>query len=370
MKVLHVQKAKGIGGSERHLLAALPALARRGIDVRMVVLTTGDGGRFVAELEEKGITTDVLPAGPEVNPIAIGQLVAAIRRHRPNVVHTHLVHGDVHGLVAARLAGVAGVSTVHDVPAFYRRQPYRSVGRLMGRLARRRIAISDFVAAFLRELGLAPRERIEVIPYGIDAAAWALAADAGAGIRSELGIADRTVVGIASRLVPGKGHDTMLDAFARACARAEGLHLVVAGDGPLRPQLEATAARTCAPGTVTFLGFVDDVPRLMAACDVIVVPTSPTLGEGFGLAALEAMAAGRAVVASDVAALPEVVLDGVAGLVVRPDAPNELAGALVTLAGDAARRAAMGAAGAERARTVFGLDPMVSRTVAVYEAVA
>ena len=119
-----------------------------------------------------------------------------------------------------------------------------------------------------------------------------------------------------------------------------------------------------------FLGQLDDVRRFMAACDVLLFPTLPGLGEGFGLAALEAMAAGVPVVATRVGPLPEVVKDGVTGSVVAPS-PRAVADALSALALDAGTRRAMGLAGRERAATVYGLDEMVDRTVTVYrEAIA
>ena len=169
VRVLHIQRVKGIGGSERHLLTLLPALARRGVDVKMCVLEMDGGERFVDALRRANIDVTTRKAGFDANPALLPGLVSDIRSYRPDVVHTHLVHADVHGLLAARAARVATVSSVHGTPAFYRREPYRSAGRLAGRLANRRIAISEHVATFLRAMRLAPPDRIRVVYYGIDA---------------------------------------------------------------------------------------------------------------------------------------------------------------------------------------------------------
>ncbi len=119
-------------------------------------------------------------------------------------------------------------------------------------------------------------------------------------------------------------------------------------------------------GDVRFLGFVADIRSFMGACDVIVFPSQPEFGEGFGLAALEAMAAERAVVASAVSSLPEVVgSDG--GMLFDPGAPAELAEALVELALDQDRRERLGAQAHARARRAFSLEAMVERTLSVYE---
>jgi glycosyltransferase involved in cell wall biosynthesis len=370
MRVLHLQKASGVAGSERHLLALLPALAAQGIDVRMGVLAADNGFSFVRCLDRLGIPTSVVPAGPRWNPRLLRWLVGETRRFSPSVVHTHLVHADLYGQPAARICGVPGVSTMHGPSAFYRREPYRSLRRVAGHLASRTIVISEHLGRFAAELGLARPGRIEVIHYGVDPEPWALPAEARRRARLATGLSeDELAVGIAARLIPGKGHDVLLEAVRQTAAVVPRLRLLVAGDGPLRAELEDAARTTCPPGTVRFLGYVTDMPAFMSSCDVVVVPTSPELGEGFGLAALEAMAAGRPVVASRVASLPEIVLDGETGLLFPPGSAAGLAQALVTLA-DPVLRDRLGAAGAARARTRFDLGEMVSRTVAVYKSVA
>jgi glycosyltransferase involved in cell wall biosynthesis len=370
MRVLHVQKVKGIGGSERHLLALLPALADRGIEVRMCVLAEGAAERFMGPLRDTGIPVTAIPAGPDVNPRLVARLVREIRSSGPDVVHTHLIHADVHGQTAARIAGVPAVSSMHSTNTFYRRRPVKTVARLAGRMARRTIAISDHVRSFLVQQGLARGEDIRVIPYGIDPARWELARPQREAARARLGIRPgQVVIGVASRLVPFKGHDFLIDAVGRAEPRARGLRLLVAGDGTLREELEERARRRVSPGVVGFLGHVSDVESFMNACDILAFPTVPGIGEGFGLAALEGMAAGRPVVASAVYSLPEIVVNGETGYLVPPWGIEELASALVRLASDAKLRSRLGARARDRAATAFSLEAMVERTTAVYREV-
>jgi glycosyltransferase involved in cell wall biosynthesis len=366
VKVLHVQKVAGIGGSERHLLSLLPCLAEAGLEVRMLVAATGEADRFVEALAARNVPHRSVAAGPHLNPALVAALAREVRSFRPDVVHTHLVHADIHGQLAMVAGGAPRVSSLHSTPAFYRREPFHSGARLAAHRAAGLIAISEHVRRFVLELRLAPPERVHVVHYGIDASSWPLGEPERTRARERLGIrSGETAVGIAARLIPGKGHSLLFEALSRARRTAPRLRLLVAGDGPLRAQLEREAERL-PPGAVTFLGFVADIRGFMNACDVIAFPTEPALGEGFGLAALEAMASGRPVVASAVASLPEVVAHGDTGFLAAPGAVDELAAGMAALATDPELRRQLGARGYERARSVFSLERMVEGTLAVY----
>jgi glycogen(starch) synthase len=236
-----------------------------------------------------------------------------------------------------------------------------------GRLARRSIAISEAVRRAVESLAIPRRGSVRVVPYGIDAEGRRLSPDARAAARAKLDLRDDDVaVTVAARLIVGKGHDVVLDAALAALGEAPTLKLLIAGDGPERGALEARA-RSLPQGVTRFLGYVEDTRDLIGASDVVAFPTLPSLGEGFGLAALEAMAAGVPVVASDTGALPEVVADGRTGIVVPAGSSPALAAALVRLTRDPSERERLGAAGLQRARSDFSLAAMADRTIAVYE---
>lgn len=370
MRVLHIQKVAGIGGSERHLLSLLPRLASAGVDVRMLVLATADADAFTTALTANRIDHCVVPAGPDVSPRVVRAISREIRTFQPDLVHTHLIHADTHGQLAARLAGVPGISSLHSAHRFYARQPYRTPAWMAGRFARRTIAISDHVARYATSVGIAVRDRIRVVPYGIQADDWAMSPEAREQARSAYGVADGEVaVGIAARLIPHKGHSLLFQAVDRLAATLPNLKVLVAGDGPLRESLHTEAAHF-RPGVVRFLGFVDDMRAFMNACDVLAFLTMPELNEGFGLAALEGMAAGCPVVVTRVGPLPEVVTDGDAGMVVDPRSAEELSHTLERLAIDTALRQRLGAGGRRRARDTFSLDAMVKGTLSVYAELA
>jgi glycosyltransferase involved in cell wall biosynthesis len=369
MRVLHVSKTNGIGGSERHLLSLLPALSRAGTEVKMCVAGTGNYELFVQPLRALGIETSVLRAGPDFNPLLYGGLLKQVREFQPDIVHTHLIHADVHGQFAARTLRVPSVWSMHGAYDFYRRIPVRAVSSLAGHSAARTIAISHYVANFLEELRLARPSAIRVIHYGLDTSGWKPDDTRRAEARRRLGLGDGDVaLGVASRLVADKGHAFLIDAFRAASHEVPDLRLLIAGAGPLRPELERQA-RGLPEGSVRFLGFLEDVRPFLDACDIFAFPTLPGFGEGFGLAALEAMAAGLPIIATRTGPLPELVADGVNGLLVSPGAVDELATAITSLAGDRSLRERLGAGGGERARTNFSLSRMVDQTMQVYDEV-
>ena len=302
MRVLHVQKVKGIGGAERHLLSLLPGLAANGVEVGIVVIASDEADGFVEAMRSNGVPVHTVDAPKtSLSPGLARRLSREIRSFRPDVVHTHLIHADLHGQLAAWRRGVPSVSSVHSVHDFYGREPYRSAARLAGRLAARTIAISRFAGEFLLANRIVGRARLRVVHYGIDPSGWTVADQTRDEARRNFGLPlEGVVVGVAARLIEGKGH---VDAIRAMKVVRGGVTLAIAGEGP-----EGQALRRMADELggdhVRFLGFVSDVPRFMDAVDVVCFPTRPSLGEGFGLAALEAMAAGRPVIASRVASFP------------------------------------------------------------------
>jgi glycosyltransferase involved in cell wall biosynthesis len=370
VRVLHIQKVRGIGGSEKHLIGLLPAIAARGVDVRMCILGRHRSSRFAEALEKGGIETVSVSAGPHVNPLLPGVLLAAMGDYRPDIVHTHLIHADIYGQLAARLRGHAGVCSVHGTQSFFGKEPYRGAVRLARRSARRVIAISEHVQRFMHELDLVPDSSVRVVPYGIDASDWLLPREQWGMARSDFGIGPRDVVaGVASRMIPGKGHEFLFDALVEARGRVPDLRLLVAGEGPLRARLEGLARHNLPDGVVRFLGFVADMRAFLNACDFLVFPTMPQLSEGFGLTAIEAMAAARPVVATKVGALPEIVLDGQTGFVVSSSSVSELAERMEQLVESDSMRAGLGGEARERVRKMYSLERMVDGTLSVYEEV-
>jgi glycosyltransferase involved in cell wall biosynthesis len=360
MKVLHVHKVTGVGGSERHLLTLLPALRERGVDATFLGLDVAgtDAPRFYRELDAPALH---VPCGPDVSPRLARDVLRAVRAQRPDLVHTHLVHADVYGATASALAGVPLVSTRHNDDR-YLLGPFRYVDRLFARRARRLIAISDAVRRFLVSIGH-PARKIETIHYGLDepprepSEVTPEAAGVPAGVPLVLAV---------GRLAAQKDHPTLLRAFALARERNPDAVLAILGIGPLERETRALAAGLGLERALFMPGRLEIRDWLERAS----VFAHSSRWEGFGIVLLEAMLAGLPVAATRVSAVPEVVADGETGVLVEPGDAHGLGGALDALLSDQARARAYGEAGRARARERFSVARMADRTVEVYERAA
>jgi len=346
VKILHVHRIGGIGGSERHLLTLLPALAAHGVNVRFLGLD--DMARAPDPFYETLTVPYVrVPAPRDIDP----RLALRVRRETRNwdLVHTHLVHADVYGALGAKRL----VSTKHNDDPF-RAGAFRFVERALARRAAKVIAITDALARFQVERVGLPADKVEVIHYGLDdlPAAW------GSNPADDIPPDARVLLAIC-RLEPQKGLDSAVRALPDIRARHPTAELVVLGEGPQRSELEQLASRLQVP--VHLLGRVPDVAAWLRRADLLV---HPARWEGFGLALLEAMLASKPVVATNVSSIPEIVVDGQTGLLVAPDDEAALATAVTRLLDDPGN---YGEQGRRRAQSQFSVARMAERTLALYE---
>jgi glycosyltransferase involved in cell wall biosynthesis len=357
VKVLHVHRVRGVGGSERHLLTLLPALRERGHDARFLGLDDGEPEPFYAQLDRLGVPYDRLGAPRDLDPLLLARSARLARRLRPDVVHTHLVHADVYGAAAATACGAVLVSTKHNDDPF-RVGPFRHAERVVTRRAAKVICITSSLARFnVEQVGL-PAAKVTVIHYGLDRLPDPWGPPGGPELPEEA----RVLLAV-SRLERQKGIDVAIEALARVRSRHPRAVLLVLGEGSLTQDLTELARARGVAGAVYLPWRVGDVAAWLQRAELLV---HPARWEGFGLALLEAMLAGLPVVASDVSSIPEIVADGETGLLVRPDDADGLAAALDTLLSDDALRAAYGRAGLERARREFSVERMTAATERVY----
>jgi glycosyltransferase involved in cell wall biosynthesis len=355
--VLHLQKVAGISGSEAHLLSLLPELKGRGWDLRFLMLHEHEPGAwdFARELRRRGIPLDAIPLAADVDPVAFFRLIGYLARTRPTILHTHLVHADVYGQLTGAIAGVPlRISTKHGFNEFRENRGFALGDRAIGSLAHAHIAISRGLARYLEEVEGFDGESFEIVHYGIDPDG---APPPFAGREPRL-----LCVG---RLIPIKGHIVLLRAFAQALRELPPLRLDIAGRGPLEPALRALAKELEVEHAVRFLGYVAPIQRAIEEAAVVVVPS---LGEGFGMVALEAMERARPVIAAEIGGLGELVEDGVTGLLVRPGDADALAHGIVRLGADPGEAARMGEAGRRRALGQFLQERCTDRTELLYRA--
>jgi glycosyltransferase involved in cell wall biosynthesis len=343
---MHVHRIRGIGGSERHLLTLLPALAERGIEPILVGLDDPEweAADFYDALDVPSIR---LRSARDLDPAL---LVRLARNLRADVVHTHLVHADVYGGVAAKLRGARLVSTKHNDDPF-RTGAFRYVERGLAHLADRVIAITDSLRAFNIEQVGVDEAKIVTIHYGLDDLPGAWGENPAVDVPS-----DAQVVLAVSRLTRQKGIDVAVRAMPLL---RDDTVLVVLGEGPERAGLETLARELGVAHRVFLPGRVPDVAAWLRRSRVL---AQPARWEGFGLAVLEAMLAGLPVVASRVSSLPELVVDEETGVLVPPDDPSALALAIE----HALSQPELGIAGRERAHREFSVARMADDTAALY----
>jgi glycosyltransferase involved in cell wall biosynthesis len=349
----------GTGGAQESYTGLLLRLDRAKYDVRALSLSAGNA---VQRIRRLGLSVDVLDETDD--EAAVRELTAWLRREEIDLVHAHMYRAEVVGTRAAVAAGTPVImATVHSS----RVRPPEDVAALaaltpaMDRL----IVPSSSIEAKVRAEGRGAA-RFAVIPNGVDLSRFAAPAPP-CGLRRELGLPEEApLFGVVARLEPEKGHAVLLEAWPAVAAAVPDAWLVIVGEGSECSTLRARVAAMPrqAARRVVFTGRRDDVAALTAELSVAVLPS---LREAQGISLLEAMARRVPVVASAVGGIPEVVADGLSGLLVPPASPDALADALVRLARSAPLRRRLGEAGYGVVRDRFSIEAQVRRTEALYD---
>jgi glycosyltransferase involved in cell wall biosynthesis len=341
LRIVHVDPEPGFSGGQVQVFLLLEGLRELG---HQNLLITLPASRSEAEARARGIETRALAMRNYADVPAVLALRRAFRETRADLVHLHTGRATWLGGIAARLAGVPAIATRRMDRRVRRGWRTRLIYRS---LVERAVAISPAVA----------------IPSAVDPAA--LVAAVGREQTRSLGgvAADTPLLLCLAALFHRKGLDVLLDALARLPETTPRAQLWIAGDGPERAALERRAEDLGLADRVRFLGPRSDAADLLAACDLFVLPSRL---EGLGVAALEAMAAARPVVASRVGGLAEAVVEGRTGLLVPPDDPAALCAALGRVLEDEALRARLGAAGPGRVAEGFLAEQMVSAYESLY----
>lgn len=378
IQIAVVIEALGRGGAERLLVDTARLLDRSRFQMHVHTLFTVRRD-YESALRGLGIAEVCLGLRGHMNLVSgVLRLRAMLERGRPDIVHTHLFFASQVGRLAARLVGCPVVSTMHGADyepsarlgnpglTLFKQSLLQAGDAVTAAVSGARIiAVSQYVAdSARRRLGVSG---VEVIPNAVDTETFCPDPSRRAEVRQALGLGPGSRVLICvGRMTDEKGQGVLIRAMPAVRTRISGTRLLLVGEGPSRVRYESLAHELGVEENVSFLGVRWDVPDLLRAADVLVMPS---LNEGFGLVMVEALASGTPVVASRMGPTPEIVRETETGLLFTPGDPRALADALERLLGNPALCHDMGRRGREDALARFALPQMVRHLERLYETV-
>lgn len=317
-RVVHLIESLGNGGCENMLLRTLPLLP----EFEHRIITLREPGELALRFENAGISLRSIGQRSLLDMASYGRLLHEVRQYHPQVILTYLFRADLVGRLFLRTrVSEPVIPFLRTTYNNWRYAPARLFEKLTKHLVPRYLANSEAVKNYYEKRIRIPKGRIEVLPNGVDMGAYA--AHDREEVRRGLSVAeDDTVIVCVANLHPNKGHRDLLEAFRALSPEHQGLRLILVGDGTERTHLEDQAARLGIADKVRFLGKRDDVPELLAASDIFVLPT---FFEGLSNALLEAMASGLPCVATDIPENRQLITDGLNGILFPPRNPSALA---------------------------------------------
>jgi glycosyltransferase involved in cell wall biosynthesis len=384
-KVIRVIARLNIGGPARHAVILQQGLTDAGYRSVLVHGTpTPDEGSFEQLLASRGLTSVRLAGlGRRVNPfddiVAFWSLLSLIFREQPDILHTHTAKAGTLGRLAGWLLNLTRrrhrrCQLVHTFHGHVFSNYFSKVGSFIVRLIERTLArgtdaivtISDRQRDdIVQRFRIAPAAKVAVIPLGLELDDLLAMDRPSREWRTELGwTEDEFVVGFVGRIVPVKDVPTLLHAFAALVASVPQARLLLVGDGECRVQMESLTRSLGVSELVRFAGWQLDLKRVYGAMDVVALTSR---NEGTPVALIEALAAGRPVVATMVGGVPDVIQDGDTGLLVPPGDPDALAAALARMAGEPALRGRLTAAGRRSVADRFGRQRLVQDIDVLYQ---
>lgn len=378
IRVAVVIEALGRGGAERLLVDTARTIDRSRFELRVYTLFPARRD-YAPTLQGLGVPERCLNLrGTGDIPRGLARLWEILRFQSADLIHTHLFSANVVGRLTARLRGRPVVSTIHDAdyepivrignPGLtgWKHELLRRVDGLTARWSRAHLlCVSGYVAESARRRMGIPPERVEVLRNAVDTEVFRpRSREERRRIRDRLGLGEQPLMLCVGRLTPQKGQAALIEAFAELRKCGSSARLLLAGDGAWRETYERRARDLGLDAAVSFLGTRSDVPELLAASDLLALPS---LHEGFGLVLVEALASGVPVVASRTGPIPEIVRDGETGILVEPGEPAALVRGIATLLDDDARRREMGRRGRQDVVERFALPQMIRGLEACYE---
>jgi glycosyltransferase involved in cell wall biosynthesis len=363
VNILHIISTLNVGGVENQLVIILGKYDRR--KLFPLVCSLSDKGEIGREIEESGI--EVIPLkklGHQFNWTIVRDIYKLIKTRDVKIVRTHQYHANLYGRLAAWLAKVPCiVASVHNVYTRDRKLHRRIINKFLSGFTDKVVAVSETVKRdILRYDGLMD-DKVTVIYNGIDTQRFSDIN--GNSVRASLGIPLETpVIGTVGRLTIQKGQKYLIDAVAMLREKFPQILLLIVGDGPVRDDLQNHIKAIGIDKNAIFLGTRRDIPQLLSAMDIFVLPS---LWEGLGTALIEAMASGKAVIATDIAPFREVINSEKVGILVPVKDRRAIASSVELLLNNKALARTLGRCAKERSFSNFSMDITTNRYVGLFE---
>jgi glycosyltransferase involved in cell wall biosynthesis len=375
-EVVYVTESSGFGGAEKYLLQLTEAALARCHKVSAALPTSDANIEVRRRLAAQNLELLPLRQCRANYLLNLFNALLFFRKNKKALYHFSLPHSDSCRwlLLAASLLRLRYFITEHSVPPDpYRESLYFAVThilfnplkKLSYRCAEKVITVSCGNRHILIERYGMPADKIEVIYNGIDCSAYKSASTKAAKLRSEFTIPpDCVILTNVGRLNVLKGQMYLITAFQLIIKRHPNLRLLLVGDGPLKSQLEDMVLTKGLKDQVKLVGFREDIADILSLSDIFILPS---VREGFAFTVLEAMAAGKPIVATRVSGTAEAVLDGESGYLCNVADPNDLAEKISKLLVDKTARETMGGKGRELVVKEFDIQRMIEKTLALYE---
>ncbi len=363
MTILFLISSEGYYGVENMLVALAMQLSRQGCRCVVGVFCNSHSPHTeVAEqAERQGLTVEIIACNGRWDWSAVTQIRSLLAKHDVHVLHAHGYKADLYALAAASRNRVPLLATSHNWPSkLLSMRAYAILDRLALRAFDKVIVVSDAVADILRRSGMAAK-KVAMIPNGVDLDRFRSAVPK---LRNEIGLAHNPVVGFVGRLVPDKGGALLVRAAQHVLTIHPNTTFVLVGEGPAHQEWKALAAELGIDKQVIFVGARDDMPEVYASFDMVVLPS---LIEALPMCLLEAMAAGKPVIATRVGAVPGLVVDAQTGLLLEPGDVSALAQAILRLLENPDMACQLGENGRAHVARHFSAEVMAKSYIEMYE---
>lgn len=363
IKVIQLVQDLEIGGREKIIAEITRKLDRDRYDIETWCIA--GGGEIAENLKKTGEVVRILNILTYRNPFNILKLSGMLKKVKPDIVHTHGYFASTIGRIAAKFAGIKIIIYhVHSTYFDYKKR-HLLTERFLSFFTQKIICCSKAVEAFVRGHERINPSKTVVIYNGVNEDEFRQPIDI-AEIKRKLNISPGGhIIGIVASLNRNKGHKYLFKAAVKILKEFSDVKFLIVGDGILKKELEKSVQEMGIAESIIFTGTRCNIPEILSVIDIFVLPTCKR--EGLGIAIIEAMAAGKPVVASDIGGIPELVKNGVSGILAEPGNSDALSAAIMTLLNDKARVKNMGRKGAEIIKQSFSSVRMIKKIEKLYQ---